>query len=228
MSDSSIIWRPSPNYGPRKNNISPDMIIIHYTGTDSADEAANYYLNKEIDENCGKISPHYMIARDGTVIQFVSEDMRAWHAGKSCWKGDRDINSRSIGIELVNPGHEKTYMPFTESQMLSLISLCLNILKRHSVPAENILGHSDVAPGRKKDPGELFDWQRLAKKGVGFWPEETEEEESDIDGKLISLGYDPDVTPEDRLKAFQMHYVPVIAKDDEDLLKLTSRKLAGF
>ncbi len=203
-----IVFRPSPNFEPRPGGVRPEMIIMHYTGTYSGEEAAAYYLNNTTDSKAGRISPHYMIDRDGTVTRFVDDSMRAWHAGRSYWRGERDINSRSIGIELVNPGHELGYEPFPDTQMHSLIFLCKKIMHLHDIKAENVLGHSDVAPGRKKDPGELFDWRRLAGEGVGIWPEDIHGEAVDMDTALIALGYDPETDFEDRLHAFRQHYAP--------------------
>ena len=118
-----------------------------------------------------KVSAHYTIDEDGTVYAHVPEARRAWHAGVSFWAGESDINARSIGIELVNPGHEYGYRAFPEAQIAALIALCHGILARHPIPPARVLGHSDVAPARKEDPGELFPWARLAKAGIGLWPD---------------------------------------------------------
>jgi N-acetylmuramoyl-L-alanine amidase len=117
-----------------------------------------------------RVSAHYLIAEDGAVWRLVDEDRRAWHAGVSSWRGRDDVNGASIGIELVNPGHEFGYRRFPEAQMAALEALCRDILARHAIPARHVLGHSDVAPQRKQDPGELFDWPRLARAGIGLWP----------------------------------------------------------
>ena len=146
---------PSPNWNERQSPIS--MIVLHYTGIRTGAEA----LERMCDP-AAEVSAHYMIEEDGTVIQLVAEERRAWHAGRSYWRGITDINSASIGIELVNPGHEWGYRPFTEAQMDRLIPLLADIKVRHDIPRANIVGHSDVAPARKEDPGELFDWETLA------------------------------------------------------------------
>jgi N-acetylmuramoyl-L-alanine amidase len=158
--------RPSPNHGPRPDGAPIDFLILHYTGMRSAEAA----LQRMCDP-AAEVSAHYAIDEDGTVWRLVEEGRRAWHAGRSFWAGVTDINSRSIGIELVNPGHEWGYRPFPEPQMAALEELCRGILARHPILPQRVLGHSDVAPQRKEDPGELFDWPRLARAGIGLWPE---------------------------------------------------------
>ena len=148
--------RPSPNRDERALPVS--MVVLHYTGMRTGQEALDRMCDPE-----AKVSAHYMIDEDGTVTQLVPEDKRAWHAGKSYWRGITDVNSASIGIELVNPGHEWGYRPFPEDQMGALLPLLADIVDRHNIPRANIVGHSDVAPARKQDPGELFDWDRLAR-----------------------------------------------------------------
>jgi N-acetylmuramoyl-L-alanine amidase len=160
-----VIERPSPNCEPRPAKAAIDMLILHYTGMESAAAA----LMRMCDP-AARVSAHYMIDEDGDVTRLVEEAMRAWHAGESWWRGVTNINDRSIGIELVNPGHEFDYRHFPELQMAALIDLCHDILSRHAIPPANVLGHSDVAPARKQDPGELFDWRRLADAGIGLWP----------------------------------------------------------
>lgn len=146
---------PSPNWNERKLPIS--MVVLHYTGMRTGGEALERMLDPE-----AEVSAHYMIEEDGTVFGLVDEDNRAWHAGRSYWRGITDINSASIGIELVNPGHEWGYRPFTDAQMDSLIPLLADIKVRFDIPRANIVGHSDIAPARKQDPGELFDWEALS------------------------------------------------------------------
>lgn len=153
-----IIQTPSPNFNERKNSVQPRFIIVHYTGTKTAGEAAAYYLNESKDPQAGPISPHYMIDGDGTTYHFVDEDKRAWHAGVSEWKGETDINSLSIGIELVNEGEFADYPPFEAVQIDRLVELCRDIQQRYSIPAADVIGHDDIAPGRKKDPGPAFPW----------------------------------------------------------------------
>ena len=133
------------------------MVVLHYTGMETAEAA----LERMCDP-AAEVSAHYMIDEDGTVTLMVDEDKRAWHAGRSYWRGITDINSASVGIELVNPGHEFGYRPFTDAQMESLIPLLADIMHRHRIPRANVVGHSDIAPARKQDPGELFDWEVLA------------------------------------------------------------------
>lgn len=147
---------PSPNFDERALPVS--MVVLHYTGMQSAGDA----LERMCDAKA-KVSAHYMIDEDGTVIALVPEDKRAWHAGKSYWRGITDINSASIGIELVNPGHEWGYRAFPEAQMEALLPLLADIVDRHQISPTNVVGHSDIAPARKEDPGELFDWERLAR-----------------------------------------------------------------
>jgi len=147
---------PSPNWNERKLPIS--MVVLHYTGMQRADEA----LDRLCDPGA-EVSAHYLIDEDGTVIRLVPEDKRAWHAGRAYWRGMTDINSASIGIELVNPGHEFGYRPFADAQMEALIPLLADIVRRHAISPAMVLGHSDVAPARKTDPGELFDWDMLAR-----------------------------------------------------------------
>ena len=142
------------------------MLVLHYTGMASAAEALARLCRPE-----ARVSAHYLIDEDGGVFALVDEGRRAWHAGVACWRGRRDVNAASIGIELANPGHEWGYRPFPPAQMRSLAALCRDILDRHAVPARHVLGHADVAPLRKCDPGELFDWRFLARAGVGLWPQ---------------------------------------------------------
>ena len=151
-----VIDAPSPNFNERLLPIS--MIVLHYTGMMDAASAL-----AQLRSPAAQVSSHYMIAEDGQVVRLVAEDKRAWHAGKSHWRGIDDVNSASIGIELVNPGHEWGYRPFAEPLMASLLPLMAEIVGRYSITRGNIVGHSDVAPARKEDPGELFDWERLAK-----------------------------------------------------------------
>lgn len=159
-----IIQRPSPNFDERVRPI--DMLIMHYTGMPTGEEAM-----ARMCDPASKVAAHYTVEEDGRVFALVAEDKRAWHAGVSCWKGEGGVNSRSIGIEIVNPGHEFGYRAFPDAQIESVIALAKDILSRHSIPPEHVLGHSDVAPGRKLDPGELFPWRRLADAGVGTWLE---------------------------------------------------------
>lgn len=154
----NIIQRPTVNYNDRAGNVDPNLIIVHYTGTKTADDAAAYYLNQVKDEAAGPISPHYMIDGDGTVYQFVDDAKRAWHAGVSEWQGEKDINSTSIGIELVNEGEFNNYPKFEDAQIDRLVELCQDLQQRFNISAADVIGHDDIAPGRKKDPGPSFPW----------------------------------------------------------------------
>jgi N-acetylmuramoyl-L-alanine amidase len=147
---------PSPNFNERALPVS--MLVLHYTGMIDAESAIERLVDPQ-----SEVSAHYVVCEDGKILSLVDEDNRAWHAGRSYWRGITDVNSASIGIEIVNPGHEFGYRPFPEAQMSVLIPLIAGIVGRHRIERANVVGHSDVAPARKQDPGELFDWGRLAK-----------------------------------------------------------------
>lgn len=155
---------PSPNHGERKDGLRPTMLILHYTGMPDSGEALQWLCNP-----VSQVSAHYFVFEDGRVLQMVPEARRAWHAGVSSWDGETDINSRSIGIEIANPGHPGGMPPFPEAQIESVIALTRDIVTRWRIPAVRVLGHSDVAPGRKLDPGEAFPWESLHRAGVGHW-----------------------------------------------------------
>ncbi|HET7086520.1 MAG TPA: N-acetylmuramoyl-L-alanine amidase [Rhizomicrobium sp.] len=192
--------KPSPNHDDR-GGAAIDMLVLHYTGMRGAEEAL-----ARLCDPAAKVSAHYTIDEDGTVYAHVPEARRAWHAGQSYWAGATDINARSIGIELVNPGHEFGYREFAEDQIASLITLCHSILLRHPIPSRHVLGHSDVAPARKDDPGELFPWAQLAKAGVGLWPQAAA---SDLGADALSrFGYDPNAPQDKAICAFQRHFRP--------------------
>jgi N-acetylmuramoyl-L-alanine amidase len=157
---------PSPNHDERPPGTPIDILMLHYTGMRSAAEAI-----ERLRDPAARVSSHYVVDEDGTVLRLVAEDRRAWHAGVSFWRGHTGLNDRSIGIEIVNPGHAWGYRDFPALQMASVCDLCLSILSRWPVPARNVVAHSDVAPDRKQDPGEKFDWRGLAANGVGLWPE---------------------------------------------------------
>ncbi len=193
----------SLNYNSR-DGVAIDMLVLHYTGMTSSEAA----LERLCDPAC-EVSAHYLIDEGGSLLALVDEEQRAWHAGVASWCGETNINSRSIGIELVNPGHEFGYRPFTEEQYRTLIRLCRDIHQRHNIPTRNVVGHSDVAPARKSDPGELFDWQRLAAEGIGLWPATSASpcDADDVPGLLSDIGYDiSDVTA--AVTAFQRHFSP--------------------
>ncbi len=194
---------PSPNHDGRPDGAPVDMLILHYTGMRSGAAA--------IDRLCdpaAKVSAHYVVEEDGRVFRLVPESRRAWHAGISHWRGASGVNARSIGIEVVNPGHEHGYRPFAALQMAALCDLCLGILARHPIPAWNVVGHSDVAPDRKEDPGEFFDWEGLAAHGVGLWPREAGRAGGDALRLLGTIGYRTDLPLPVLLRAFQRHWRP--------------------
>ncbi|WP_426227636.1 N-acetylmuramoyl-L-alanine amidase [Pararhizobium sp. DWP3-4] len=155
---------PSPNHGERAGGLKPDMIILHYTGMETAAAALDWLCREE-----SQVSSHYFVHEDGRVDQLVAEDRRAWHAGKSNWKGESDINSRSIGIEIANAGHPGGLPDFPNGQIDAVVELCRNCGERWSIAPERVLAHSDIAPIRKVDPGEKFPWERLHAGRVGHW-----------------------------------------------------------
>ena len=195
---SAWIERPSPNHGLRAAGVPIDVLLLHYTGMDTAEAALDRLCDPAAEVSC-----HWLIDRDGTVYRLVDEERRAWHAGQSFWAGAHDINSRSIGIELVNPGHELGYPDFPPDQMAALAELAQGILARHPIPPHRVLGHSDVAPGRKQDPGEKFDWAWLAGQSIGLWPAPQAGAES---GDLTRIGYEN--CDRASVIAFQRHWHP--------------------
>jgi N-acetylmuramoyl-L-alanine amidase len=216
----ATLWCPSPNREPRQDGRTPDMLILHYTGMDSAEAALDWLTREE-----SKVSCHYLIDEEGRVTQMVREAERAWHAGQSLWAGETDLNSCSIGMEIHNPGHDIDYRNFPDVQMDAVIALARDILGRHAIAAHRVLAHSDIAPGRKKDPGEKFDWRRLAEAGVGLWAEPAEvggdaglgpgdEGESvlNLQQQLSEFGYGVELTGtygrglEGVVQAFQRHF----------------------
>ena len=172
MTNESVAGRaaidlPSPNRDDRPADAAPvDTLVLHYTGMVSAEAALERLTAPE-----AKVSAHWCIGEDGTLWRLVPEEQRAWHAGLSEWRGRRSVNDVSIGIELVNPGHEHGYRPFPPAQMDALLDLARAIVARHAIDPCNVVAHSDIAPERRQDPGELFDWARLAEAGIGLWPE---------------------------------------------------------
>ena len=199
---------PSPNFDTR-GDAPIDMLVLHYTGMKSAKEALD-----RLCDPAAKVSAHYTIDEDGTVYVHVPEARRAWHAGAAHWAGASDINARSIGIELVNPGHEFGYREFPDTQIAALTTLCHSILMRHPIPSWRVLGHSDVAPARKEDPGELFPWQQLAKAGVGLWPQAVS---SELGAEALArFGYDPDASQDKVITAFQRHFRPKMLDGEWD------------
>src|SRR6476469_391631 len=179
--DSSIASDvvPSANYGERANGRLPDMIVLHYTGMPDVEGAIARLCTAGSD-----VAAHYIVLEDGRIVQCVPEDKRAWHAGVASWAGEEDINSCSIGIEIVNPGHDWGYPDFPSRQIAAVITLCRGIMLRREVPSHRVVGHSDVAPARKKDPGEKFPWHSLANSGVGHWVQPA----AIVRGETLKLG----------------------------------------
>ena len=216
--------RPSPNFGDRKDGKSIDMLLLHYTGMTDADKAVSWLCDPR-----SEVSAHYLVFEDGRIVQMVAEAHRAWHAGRSFWQGESDINSCSIGIEMANAGYldceNADQLPeFPEPQMAAVETLSRDIVMRYKIPASRVLGHSDVAPGRKQDPGEKFDWQRLAQAGVGLWSNEMgsgvqklvigdqNEAVAKLQRRLLKFGFDMEVTgiygptTQAIVRAFQQHW----------------------
>jgi N-acetylmuramoyl-L-alanine amidase len=166
LSDTKLVHRlyPSPNHGPRAPQLTTDILLLHYTGTTDTAAALGCLCNPVAQVSC-----HYIIDESGEIGQLVPEARRAWHAGVSSWEGETDINSRSIGIEISNGGHSLGYPDFPDAQIDAVIALCRDIIARHHIRADRVLAHSDVAPGRKIDPGEKFPWERLHRSGIGMW-----------------------------------------------------------
>ena len=179
--DSCVVAEvmPSPNHGERKDDRRPDMIVLHYTGMASAGDALTRLCAPD-----SRVASHYFVFEDGRIVQLVRESRRAWHAGAASWAGDADINSCSIGIEIANPGHDFGYPDFPRRQIAAVTALCRSILTRYTIPAERVLAHSDVAPARKRDPGEKFPWRILYESGVGLWVKPAQI----VDGPLLALG----------------------------------------
>lgn len=202
---------PSPNHGPRADAAGIDLLVLHYTGMPDGASALLRMCQAE-----AQVSAHYMVEEDGRIFQLVPEARRAWHAGVACWRGRGDVNSHSIGVEIVNPGHEFGYRPFPAVQMRAVAALCRDILIRHpAITPAGVVAHADVAPSRKEDPGELFDWRFLAAQGVGRFPAPVAEGEEDAAALLRRIGYPlgqgGEETPDGlraALVAFQRRYRP--------------------
>lgn len=233
----SISERPSPNFNERLTS-DVRFVVLHYTGMKTCDEALN-----RLCDPAAQVSSHYLITDEGVTFQLVAEERRAWHAGVSFWRGERDLNSASIGIELCNPGHDWGYRPFPDTQMLALKKLLHDIRARHRISTDSVLGHSDIAPSRKIDPGELFPWEDFARDGFGVWPEETATVAGhpDLAGairRLSEIGYAVPTTVEegsdilnpacaatDVIKAFQRRYLP--DQVDGHLDAITAARIAA-
>lgn len=217
-----IISFPSPNYNDRPIGVNVDILVLHYTGMPKTIHALKRMCNP-----VAKVSAHYLIDANGQIFQLVSEEKRAWHAGISFWRGNKNINDRSIGIELANPGHEFGYQKFPKPQIESLIRLAADIILRHAIPARNVVGHSDISPTRKKDPGEFLDWHELALNGIGHFPKnlrtKTTEKitESNLKSALEIYGYETSNLPA-TIRAFQRHFLPQLfdEKPNQELYKI--------
>jgi N-acetylmuramoyl-L-alanine amidase len=217
-----IVELPSPNFNAR--NAPIDILLLHYTGMRTAQEAID-----RLRDPTAQVSAHYVVDEDGTTYRLVDEEQRAWHAGRAYWAGTRDINAHSIGIEIVNPGHEFGYRPFQQVQMLAVKELAQEIVARHRIPPARVLGHSDVAPLRKEDPGELFNWHFLADHGIGLWPKLKPCAWSDAEFliKLGRYGYDLEGPPGTNaatarraaITAFARHFRPtrLVTEPDPEL-----------
>ena len=188
----------SPNHGPRKGPAQPELIVIHYTAMPSCAAA-----RERLCDPAAEVSAHWLIAEDGAVEQLVDEANRAWHAGAGAWAGRADVNSASIGIELANSGDA----PFPEPQMAALERLLRAIMDRWSIPAHRVIGHSDMAPERKRDPGPRFDWRRLALQGLAIWPGADGDAQAPFAASLRTIGY-PDAAPDALLSAFRLRFRP--------------------
>ena len=212
----------SPNHGPRPDGATVDILVLHYTGMQSEEAAISWLCDPRSQVSC-----HYVVGETGTVLQLVDEERRAWHAGVSSWRGITDVNSRSIGIEIANPGQEFGYRPFPDAQVLAVIRLCRDILDRHPIRPRDVVAHSDVAPMRKEDPGELFPWAQLALAGVGpfvapgpgrggraFQRGESGQPVEALQSMLALYGYGVPITgvfcetTEAVVRAFQRHFRP--------------------
>jgi N-acetylmuramoyl-L-alanine amidase len=191
---------PSPNHDARPDGVPIDTLILHYTGMRTGAEAI-----ARLRDPASRVSSHYVVEEDGAVFRLVEEGRRAWHAGVSHWRGNTLLNGRSIGIEIVNPGHEWGYRPFPALQMGAVAELCRQVLARHPIAARDVVAHSDVAPDRKEDPGELFDWEGLAAEGVGLWPSR-DGAGGDAMTLLGAIGYRTDLPLPVLLRAFQRHW----------------------
>jgi N-acetylmuramoyl-L-alanine amidase len=214
--------RVSPNFGPRRDEQRPDCLILHYTGMETGDAAEAWLCTP-----ASEVSSHYLVHEDGRVVQMVRESDRAWHAGRGSWRGRSDVNSFSIGIEIVNPGPLGGFPPFPEAQIDMVALLCRDICARHGIPPHRVLAHSDIAPGRKSDPGERFPWAMLATQGVGHFvepapiqggrflaPGETGQPVEALQSMLSLYGYGLEINglfdEETRIsvEAFQRHFRP--------------------
>ncbi|MBI1358702.1 MAG: N-acetylmuramoyl-L-alanine amidase [Alphaproteobacteria bacterium] len=226
-----VVDAPSPNSNERRHPV--DMLVLHYTGMADGPSAL-----ARLRDPGSEVSAHYLVEEDGTVFALVPERKRAWHAGRSWWRGDDDLNSRSIGIEIVNGGHDYGLPPFPDVQIEAVTELAQGILSRWAIPQNRIVAHSDIAPDRKEDPGERFPWKRLADAGIGLWPESSGddrvapvglrpgdrgEQVAALQRALANIGYRIEVTDrfdvatETVVRAFQRRWRPASVTGQGDL-----------
>jgi N-acetylmuramoyl-L-alanine amidase len=232
-----FVERPSPNHNERAAGAPIDVLVLHYTGMRTGREAIERLCDPDPPTGT-PVSSHYVVEEDGAIWRLVPEERRAWHAGVSTWRGQEGLNDRSVGIEIVNPGHEFGYRDFPVLQLAATCDLCLHILSRHPIPPRNVVAHSDIAPDRKQDPGERFDWEGFAANGVGLWPEGVPDLGTgdpvrdafglrDVRAALAHIGYqvapagalDPALA--DVLRAFQRHWRPEAVNGQADSGTLT-------
>lgn len=211
----SLIEYPSPNYSDRGGQ-AIQFLVLHYTGTSSLQESLDILTDKD---RPIKVSSHYVVAENGDIYRLVDEKNKAWHAGISYWNGKSDLNSKSVGIEIQNAGDLHAPMPnFPAAQMNSVLTLSRQIIGRHGIRAFNVIGHSDIAPDRKQDPGEKFPWSWLASNGVGVFPAPTKSDydasgnwdDNQVLAKLRQLGYTPNVGFKLTMTQFQRHFYPEV------------------
>lgn len=213
-----IVRKNSTHHEPRKNDARPTFLIIHFTESKDAADPDGYFMATRQRADGARVSAHYLIDVDGAIIQYVDESERAWHAGVSAWGGVADINTHSIGIELVNGGPTYGYTDFPDGQIDALISLSRQILGRHNIPVHHVLAHSDIAPGRKIDPDYKFPWRKLADAGVGVWPQPIQtdfneaasllQDEAALKQALVRYGYNPALDLPVLVREFQRHFQP--------------------
>jgi N-acetylmuramoyl-L-alanine amidase len=229
--DSTLVHDivPAVNVEPRRGVVTPTMLVQHYTGMQTAAKAIRWLACAE-----SRVSCHYVIDEHGRITQLVAESLRAWHAGVSSWHGETDLNSASIGIEIHNPGHEDGYWDFPDAQIEAVIALSQDIVRRHGIPPERVVAHSDIAPLRKIDPGEKFPWPRLAAAGVGHWVAPSPLRAGDTGFGLgatvlfAAYGYDCPISGDyDRkteavVAAFQRHFRPLRCDGRLDLSTLAT------
>ena len=234
-----IANRSSPNFNERPQPALIDILVLHYTGMESGDAAI-----ARLCDPASKVSAHYVVEENGEVLRLVEEDKRAWHAGVASWAGINDVNGRSIGIEVVNGGHDFGSPPYPDIQMRAVAALCREIISRHPIASRSVVAHSDIAPGRKADPGEWFDWQRLAKAGVGVWVEpvpivggpvlklgDRGDPVSELQFQLANYGYGVEVLgvfdakTEVVVRAFQRHFRPERVDGVADLSTIATLRL---